>query len=309
MSISRERARGPAPLRLDGLTKYYGHSPAVVDVSLELRPGEVCGYLGPNGAGKTTTLRVLMGFLRATAGAAEVFGLDAWREAPRIHQRVGYVAGEVALYEQMTGGELLAYLARLRGGVDRTVVAGLADRLAADLTRPIRALSKGNRQKIAILQALMHRPQLLILDEPTSGLDPLVQQQVHQLLREHAASGGSVLLSSHALSEVQLVADRVAIIRAGRLVAVERLDELRRNSLHRVRVEFADQVEPAEFGLEGVHDLRVSGTVLTCAAAQAALDPLLRRVTRHRVIDLACEEPSLDEAFLAYYDQAAAHAA
>ena len=289
------------PVRLTSVSKRYGRQTALQDVTLELHAGEVFGYLGPNGAGKTTTLRLLMGLLRPSSGSASICGFDSWRQAPETHRRVGYVPGDVALYDRMTGSKLLTYLGNLRGGVDHQRVRELGERLDAQLMRPLRTLSSGNRQKIAIIQAVMHRPPVLLLDEPTTGLDPLVQQQVHELLREHAAAGGTVLLSSHVLSEVQRVADRVGIIRAGELVAVERLDDLRRKSLHHLAVVFAEPVTPSDFVMDGVHDLVVRGSELICAATQTALDPLMRAVTRYRIVDLNCEEASLDETFLAYY--------
>ena len=290
-----------APVEVSALCKRYGRRAALAGVSLALEPGEIFGYLGPNGAGKTTTLRVIMGFLRPTSGVVRVYGLDAWRDAAAIHRRVGYVPGDVALYDRMTGADLLCYLANLRGGVGTEHARLLAKRLDADLDRPIHTLSKGNRQKLAIVQAFMARPDLLILDEPTTGLDPLVQQQVHELLREHATAGGTAILSSHVLSEVQRIADRVGIIREGRLIAVERLDDLRRNSLHQVRVTFVRPVEPGLFRLDGVRDVVVEGATLTCAATQHALDALLKVVARQQVVDFACEEASLDETFLALY--------
>ena len=288
-------------MQIDGLSKRFGKRDALVEVSLCLRPGEVFGYLGPNGAGKTTTLRVLMGFLRPTSGSAQVFGLDAWREASQVHRRVGYVAGDVALYDRLTGAETLRYLGNLRGDADIERQSLLAKRLGAEMDRPLRALSKGNRQKIAIVQALIGNPDLLVLDEPTTGLDPLVQQQVHEVLREHAAGGGTVLLSSHILSEVQAVADRIGILRAGRLVAVERLDELRQKSLHHLRVTFSAPAEASAFMIAGVRDLAVDGCTLSCSATQQALDPLLRAILTHQVVDLSCEEASLDDTFLAFY--------
>ena len=297
------------PVVVEGLSKRFGRQFALRDVSLELEPGEIFGYLGPNGAGKTTTLRVLMGFLRPTSGCVRVFGRDTWREAAAVHGRVGYVAGDVALYDRMTGWELVSFLGNLRGGMDGEYVRLLAKRLDADLGRPLRTLSKGNRQKVAIIQALMGRPDLLVLDEPTTGLDPLVQQQVHELLREHAVGGGTALLSSHILSEVQRVADRVGIIRSGRLMTVERLEDLRRKSLHHVQVTFGEPVAVSDFVMEGVTDVRVDDRVLTCAATQQALDQLLRRITRERVVDLACEEASLDDTFLAFYGAGANDAA
>lgn len=223
-------------VRSFGLTKHYGKSPALVDLDLEVRRGEVFGYLGPNGAGKTTTIRLLLGFLRPTRGRAEVLGLDAWQHSTEIHRRTGYMPGEPAMYDRLTGRELTTYLGHLRGGVARGAVDKLAERFELDLDRPIRSLSRGNRQKVALVQAFMSSPDLLVLDEPTSGLDPLVQQQFHALLHECAAAGQTVLLSSHVLSEVQRVADRVGIIRAGRLVAVERLEHLREKAAHHVSV-------------------------------------------------------------------------
>jgi ABC-2 type transport system ATP-binding protein len=244
---------------------------------------------------------LLLGFLRPTSGRVEALGLDSWSQRDALHARVGYVAGDVALYDKLTGTELLAYLAALRGGVDSTYVGTLAERFGVELHRPIRTLSKGNKQKLAIVQALMGRPELLVLDEPTSGLDPLMQQQLHELLREHAEAGGTVLLSSHVLSEVQRIADRVGIIRDGRLVAVERLDDLRSKSLHHVEVRFDGTVDAGEFRMDGVRDVRLVGDTLTCSSTRAALNPLLHAIARHDIADLACEEASLEDTFLAYY--------
>ncbi len=292
----------PLAVRTERLCKSYGDVVALTDVDLAVEPGEVLGYLGPNGAGKTTTLRLLLGMLRPTAGRAEVLGLDAWRDSVEVHRRVGYLPGEPALYDRLTGAQTVTYFASLRRDADTKHAEALAARLDLDLSRPARALSKGNRQKLAVVLALMSQPQLLVLDEPTSGLDPLVQQEFYAILREHSASGGSVLLSSHVLAEVQRVADRVGIIRAGRLVAVERLDELRAKSLHHVAARFADPVSHEEFsGVSGVRDLVVEDHAMRCSAPQAALDELLKRITRHTVADLDCAEADLEETFLAYY--------
>lgn len=287
-----------------GLTKHYGTHVALTDVDLSIGPGEIFGYLGPNGAGKTTTIRLLMGMLRATAGTAQVFGLDCWGDSAALHERVGYVPGDPALYDRLTARELLHYLGRLRGRYDESAVQSLTRRLDLELDRPIRALSRGNKQKVVLVQAMMHRPQLLILDEPTSGLDPLVQLELQHILQEHAQAGGTVLLSSHVLSEVQRIADRVAIIRAGRLVAVERLAELRARSVHHVVAQFAEPVDVAMFSrIDGVRDVQVADHGLTCSAAQTALDELVKELAQHRLVDLACEEASLDETFLAYYGE------
>jgi ABC-2 type transport system ATP-binding protein len=292
------------------LTKRYGRLAALSDVSLCIEGGEVFGYLGPNGAGKTTTLRLLMGMIRPTAGSATVLGLDAWRDSVEVHRRVGYLQGEAALYGKLTGRQHIAYFCHLRGTDDQSSALKLAERLDLDLDHPVRTLSKGNRQKVAVALALMSAPQLLILDEPTSGLDPLVQQEFHAILLEHAARGGSVLLSSHVLGEVQRVADRIGVVRAGRLIAVERLEELRGKSLHHISARFADAV-PSDFlgRLPGVRDMRVSGQVLTCTAPQSALNALLKEVARHDVVDFECAEAELEETFLTYYGSGADDAA
>jgi ABC-2 type transport system ATP-binding protein len=299
-------------IRTERLTKRYGTHDAVVDVDLSIDAGEVFGYLGPNGAGKTTTIRLLMGMLRPTAGRATVFGLDSWRDAPAVHARTGYVPGDPALYDRLTGAQLLDFVAHQRGGDARAHGDDMARRLDLDLTRPIRTLSRGNRQKVALAQAFMGSPDLLVLDEPTSGLDPLVQLEFHRLVREHAAGGGTVLLSSHVLNEVQQIADRVGIIRAGRLVAVERLSDLRARSLHHVTARLTGAVDAALFrAVAGVQDVSVDGGSLRCSAAQPALDAVVKLLAAHHVVDLEVAEATLDETFLAYYgegdDDAARH--
>lgn len=289
-------------VRTAGLSKRYGRLAALSDVSLRIEGGEVFGYLGPNGAGKTTTLRLLMGLIRPTAGSATVLGLDAWWDSVEIHRRVGYLQGEAALYGSLTGRQHIDYFCHLRGADDQSGALKLAERLDLDLDHPTRMLSKGNRQKIAVVLALLSAPQLLILDEPTSGLDPLVQQEFHAILREHAARGGSVLLSSHVLGEVQRVADRIGVLRAGRLIAVERLEELRGKSLHHISARFVGPVPADALGrLPEVSDMRVSGQVLTCTAPQSALNALLKEVARHDVADFECAEAELEETFLTYY--------
>jgi beta-exotoxin I transport system ATP-binding protein len=299
-----------AVVRTTGLSKNYGRLAALSDVSLRIEGGEVFGYLGPNGAGKTTTLRLLMGMIKPTAGSAEVLGLDAWRDSVEIHRRVGYLQGEAALYDKLTGRQHIAYFCHLRGTDDQSSALKLAARLDLDLDHAARTLSKGNRQKVAVVLALMSAPRLLILDEPTSGLDPLVQQEFHAILREHAARGGSVLLSSHVLGEVQRVADRIGVVRAGRLIAVERLQELRGKSLHHVSARFAGAVPADAFGrMPGVRDTRVSGQVLTCTAPQSALNALLKEVARHEIVDFECAEAALEETFLAYYGNGSGDAA
>ncbi|MGN6302117.1 MAG: ABC transporter ATP-binding protein [Angustibacter sp.] len=292
-------------IRTVGLTKSYGRTLALRDLDLSVEPGEVFGYLGPNGAGKTTTLRLLMGLLRPTSGHAEVLGHDAWRDSVLVHRDVGYLSGEPAFYRRMTGAQHLEYFAHLHGDGDTAWGHALSERLDLDLTRQATALSKGNRQKLAVVLALMNRPRLLLLDEPTSGLDPLVQQEFQTMLREHTDAGGSVLLSSHVLGEVQRLADRIGVVRAGRLIAVERLESLRAKSLHHVTATFADHADPAEFGdVPGLRDLHLSDGTMTCSAPQSSLDQLIKRVSRHPVIDFECAEAELEETFLTYYETA-----
>lgn len=293
----------PPVIETLGLTKSYGQTRALRDVDLRIEAGEVFGYLGPNGAGKTTTLRLLMGLLRPSSGRAHVLGLDTWRDSVRVRRDVGYLSGEPAFYRRMTGAQHLQYLAHLRGDGGAAHGRALARRLDLDLSRPATSLSKGNRQKLAVVLAMMSQPLLLLLDEPTSGLDPLVQQEFQALLREHTDRGGSVLLSSHVLGEVQRLADRIGVVRAGRLIAVERLESLRAKSLHHVVATFAGHVDAAEFArLPGVRDIQLNSRVLRCSAPQSSLDALLKQVTRHEVVDFECAEAELEETFLTYYE-------
>ena len=289
-----------------GLCKRYGSTLALHDLDLEIERGEVFGYLGPNGAGKTTTLRLLMGLLRPTSGVAEVAGLDTWTDSVAVRSHVGYLSGEPALYGRLTGHQHVQYLGNLRGVPSRSKAAELAERLDLDLTRPSQDLSKGNRQKLALLLALMPEPELLILDEPTGGLDPLAQQEFHALVREHTSRGGTVLLSSHILSEVQRVADRVGVLREGELIAVDRLADLRERSLHHIRATFATAVDGADFsGIPGLRNLRVEDHTLACSAPETTLDALLKEVSRHTVLDFECAEAELEETFLTFYTKEA----
>ncbi|WIY00771.1 ABC transporter ATP-binding protein [Amycolatopsis mongoliensis] len=301
---------GEPAIQVEGLTKAYGRTTALREVSFALDPGEVFGYLGPNGAGKTTTLRLLMGMIRPTSGAARVLGMDSWREAVAVHRVVGYVPGETRLYDRLTGRQHVAYFGHLRGDPGEKRATVLAGRLDLDLDRPTRSLSKGNRQKLAVVLALMSEPRVLILDEPSGGLDPLVQHEFHALLREHTTTGGSVLFSSHVLAEVQRVADRIGVLRAGRLVTVDRVDDLRAKSLHHIRARFAEDVPATTFAaVPDVRDVAVAGRVLTCSAPELALDALVKEIARHRLLDFECVEADLEETFLTYYGSGADDAA
>ena len=232
---------GPA-IAASGLSKDYGSGRGLFGLDLEVAPGEIFGFLGPNGAGKSTMMRLLLDLIRPTSGSARVLGLDTRKDSVEIRRRVGFLPGDLALYPKLTGRAVLDYLGQLRGGVDPRVRDALAERFDADLDRPVRQLSTGNRQKLGLIQAFMHEPELLILDEPIAGLDPLVQQSFHALLQEVSAEGRTVFLSSHTLSEVERVTQRLAILRQGRLVVVDSLENLRKVAVQRIEIEFAEPV-------------------------------------------------------------------
>ncbi len=292
-----------------GLTKYYGKARGVIDLDLGIQQGEVFGYLGPNGAGKTTTIRTLLDFIRPTRGQATIFGLDTRQRSREIRQRVGYLPGELALYDKMTGAEVLRYMAYLRGGVEWKHVEGLAARLSCDLSRPIRTLSHGNKQKVGLIQAFMHQPELLVLDEPTIGLDPLVQQEFYRLIAETKAEGRTVFLSSHILPEVERVCDRVGIIREGRLIAVEDVATLKARALRRLEIHFAAPVPQEAFArLEGVRDVTVDNGVMRCTIV-GTVDAVIKAAAQYTVVNVISHEPSLEEIFLAYYSGGESHAA
>ena len=234
-------------IRTQGLTKYYGRHRGVAALDLAVRPGEVFGFLGPNGAGKTTTIRLLLDLIRPTGGRAEVLGMDTRSHSVEIRRRVGYLSGELALYENLTGRELVEYIANLRGLRDRRLAGQLCQRLDLDPAHHVHDLSRGNKQKLGLVLALMHRPELLVLDEPTSGLDPLVQQEFHRIVREATGEGRTVFLSSHVLSEVERMADRVGIIRDGRLVDLLKVSALKTQALRRFELDFARPVPAAVF--------------------------------------------------------------
>ncbi len=283
------------------LTKSYGSSRGIVELSFTVEPGEIFGFLGPNGAGKTTTIRTFLDFIRPTSGRATVLGLDPHRDCVAIHGKVGYLPGEFSLYEHMTGRGYFAYMAKLRGGVNGGDIDKLAERLGADVSVKIASLSHGNKQKLALIQAFMHRPPLLILDEPTQGLDPLIQQEFHALLLEARAAGQTVFLSSHALREVERVCDRVGIIREGRLIAVEDVGAMKAKALRTLEFHFARPVPRDAFeGLPGVHHLEVHGDIVSCTVA-GPLDAVVKAAARFEVIDVASHEPSLEDIFLKFY--------
>ena len=289
-------------IRASGLTKDYGKGHGLFDLDLEVRRGEVFGFLGPNGAGKSTTMRLLLDLIRPTAGTATLLGLDCRADSLEIRRRVGFLPGDFALYPKLSGAEMLDHLADLRGGVDRRVRDQLAERFDAQLDRPVRELSTGNRQKLGLIQAFMHEPELLILDEPIAGLDPLVQQSFHALLAEVAAAGRTVFLSSHTLSEVERVAHRVAILRRGRLVVVDSLERLRSVAIRRLEIEFADGMPSVEAirALPGVREAQRRGERLD-VAFEGSADALVKAVATHDVRSIRSRDDDLEEIFLHYY--------
>jgi ABC-2 type transport system ATP-binding protein len=298
-------ARAPA-IETRGLSKTYsGGVPALADLDLRVERGEVFGYLGPNGAGKSTTIRILLDLIHATSGRAALLGLDSRRDGVEARKHVGYLPGDARLNDRMTAREQLDSLARLRGTVDEGLRAELCERFGVELERPIRHLSKGNRQKVGLVQAFMHRPELVVLDEPSSGLDPLLQAELRALLRETAADGRTVFLSSHSLDEVQHAADRVGIIRAGRLVDVDAVEALRARAVRHVTIVFADaEPDGARFaGLDGVRVERVEGTTVHLTAPEPAMDAVVKEAAAHLVVDFVSRPADLEEIFLELYEE------
>jgi len=290
-------------IETSGLVKNYRRRPALRGIDLLVPRGVVCGYLGPNGAGKTTTIRILVGLIRPSAGSAAVFGLDVVRRREEAQRHVGYLPGEFVGYPDLTGGQYLNFLGRLRGGVDAALVRRLAERLDLDLTTRIGALSHGNRQKVGIVQAFMHRPDLLVLDEPTAGLDPLAQREFLALVREARDEGRTVFLSSHVLSEVEAVAERVAILRQGQLLVVESVDKLKARALRRMELTF--EAEPPIAHLRtvpGVREAVADGSTVHLVIEGSVAD-LLEAAAPHRVARVVTHEPDLEEIFVTYYER------
>lgn len=290
-------------IETEALSKRYGRHRGIEDVTLTVEAGEVFGFLGPNGAGKTTTIRTLLDLIHPTSGSARVFGLDSRRDSVAIRRRLGNLPGDFGFGREATGRRAVELLARLRGVADTSRADVLAARFRADLDRPLGQLSRGNRQKVGLLLATFHRPELLVLDEPTSGLDPLMQEEFLDLVAEERDRGCAVFLSSHELDEVQRVCDRVGIVRGGRLIAVERIAELLGKARRRFTVELAepDGLERLR-SLPGVADLEIAATRATFTAG-GDLDAVVRELAGHHVVDLEATHPSLEEVFLGYYDE------
>ena len=284
-----------------GLSKDYGSGRGLFGLDLEIAQGEVFGFLGPNGSGKSTTMRLLLDLIRPSSGSARVLGLDTRRDSLEIRRRVGFLPGDLALYPKLTGRVVLDYFAKLRGGIHANEREALVDRFEAELDRPVHQLSTGNRQKLGLIQAFMHRPELLILDEPIAGLDPLVQQSFHALLGEVSSEGRTVFLSSHTLSEVERVTHRVAILRRGRLVVVDSLENLRNVAVQRLEIEFGEPVDGDEFRtLPGVKDVQVVGNTVT-VGFEGSADAVVRAAAAHEVRAVRPREDDLEDIFLRYY--------
>jgi len=291
------------------LKKRYGAVRALDGIDLEVGRGEIFGFLGPNGAGKTTAIRCLLDLIRPSSGQALVLGFDSLRDSVEVRRRCGYLPGELRLYDNLTGAQTIDLFASLRGdGVDRAYLERLLEQLDLDPTKQAGSYSKGNKQKLGLVLAMMHQPDVLVLDEPTSGLDPLVQEQVEKLLREQAQAGRTVFFSSHVLSEVESLCHRVGFIRSGRIVAVEDVAALKGRSLHIIEVTFRGPVPVDAFSLPGVREVQRQGNVVHLEV-RSNIDAALKAIARYPVVDLRTEQPSIEQVFLAYYHEGAAPAA
>ncbi|OLD06205.1 MAG: ABC transporter ATP-binding protein [Chloroflexi bacterium] len=291
-------------IEVERLTKSYGGKRGIVDVSLEVGEGEVFGFLGPNGAGKTTTIRILMALLRADAGRARIAGLDCWEKSIDVKRLIGYVPGEPSLDPNLTGGQILEYFANLRGGVDQSYLKKLVDRFDLDTSRKFRQYSTGNKRKVVLIQAFMHRPRVLVLDEPTSGLDPLNQQEFDAMVREARDEGHTVFFSSHVLSEVEKTCSRIGIIREGRLVRVGGIHELAEIKRYEITITFAQPVPAESFAsLEGVTSAEpLNNGAGVRLAVQGPADAVIKAAARYPVVSLTSVEPSLEDTFLRFYE-------
>ena len=290
-----------AVIHTERLTKSYGPHRGITELDLDVQEGEIFGFLGPNGAGKTTTMRVLLDLIRPTSGRAEVFGIETTADPVAIHRRIGYLPGEFDLYDRLTGAQTIEYFANLRGGVDAGYVAELIERLDLDPSRRFKEYSRGNKQKVGLVVALQHRPDLLILDEPTAGLDPLVQQTFFAIVREARAEGRSIFLSSHIIDEVDRTCDRVAIIREGRLVQVDRIEAIRRLAFHHVELSFSTPVAPAIFeSIDGVSAVETGGNTISMRV-NGPIGSVIAAAAPHGLLDVVSREPNLEDVFLAQY--------
>ena len=289
------------PIKINSLSKYYGKSRGIVDLNLEVLQGEILGYLGPNGAGKTTTMRILMDFIRASEGTAQIFGMDSHKDSLNIRRNIGYLSTSPVLYENLTGRQFLTYCMNIKGQDETTSFIELAERLNCDLDKKIDTLSHGNKQKLAIIRALAHKPPLVIMDEPTTGLDPLVQNEFESVIRGMAADGSTILFSSHVLSEVENICDRIAIIGNGKLITMEDVSDLKSRQTRILTVTFADNVDAQTFGsIPGIKNVDVVNNQLSFEIS-GPIDSIIKAIAKYNVLDIKIHEPDLEEIFLSYY--------
>jgi len=287
-------------IQTTNLTKSYGRNRGIENVNITVNKGDIFGFLGPNGAGKSTTIRTLLDFIRPSSGSATIFGLDCQKDAVAIKKRIGYVPGDVNLYGFMTGEKFLAYFGRVRGKYDAVTAKKYADRFDIHLDRKLKEYSRGNRQKVALIQAFINDPELIIMDEPTSGLDPLMQQVVMDVLMEEAAGGKTIFMSSHVLSEVEKACNRVAIIKEGGIVAQEKVEDLQKKSGRIIEVKFNEPIEPAIFNIEGISNVaKHNGTIHMTVSGK--IGGVLKEIASHDVADITVHKMSLEDIFMQYY--------
>lgn len=288
-------------IETENLTKYYGKYRGVIDLNIGIYEGEIFGYLGPNGAGKTTTIRLLLDLIKPTRGKALIFGKDVRREK-EIRSKIGYLPGELSLYDDLTGREFLLYMGNLRKRIDLKFMKELSERFNCDLSRPLRALSHGNKQKIGLIQAFIHRPSLYILDEPTLGLDPLMQNEFYKLILELKKEGLTFFLSSHILPEVERICDRVGIIKDGKIVTIEKIENLKLKALRNIEIHFSKRVPIEVFSnLPGIKELNQEDNVIRFTII-GSLDAIIKRASQFEIINIISHEPTLEEIFMSFYE-------
>ena len=291
----------PTVIETSKLTKYYGKQVGVIDLDLTVNEGEVFGYLGPNGAGKSTTIKLLLNFINPTSGSMAVFGKDPQKQSTGILGDIGYIPGEIPPNPCILCNEHLKFQASLQGGVDWKYVKKLASRLQVDLAKPIKSLSHGNKQKIAIIAAFMHEPKLLVLDEPTTGLDPLIQQEFYDLVSEVNQAGSTFFISSHVLPEIERMCHRVGILKEGRLMVTEEIETLKKRAVRSLEIQFAKEVKPKDLeGIRGIRDLQIKENIAQCKV-EGSLDQLIKKISEYEVLNLITQEADLEQVFLDYY--------
>jgi ABC-2 type transport system ATP-binding protein len=289
-------------IQTEELTKYYGRSRGIEEINLSVKEGEVFGFLGPNGSGKTTTIRILLDFIRASSGRAKLFGMDVHAESIRIKSRIGYLPGEYGMYEKMTADKYLEFLGSLRSDKDPPLKDRLIELFGLDVSRRIKSFSHGNKQKLGLVQAFMHDPELLILDEPTNGLDPLIQQRLYELILELKERGKTIFFSSHVLSEVERVCDRAAILREGKLVALHEISDLKKVRLKTIEITFKQELDESIFDVEGVRKIEKNAHTIRLWI-DSNINGILRIISQYPIDNISCRDASLEDVFLEYYSQ------